>query len=147
MSPSPDGLKILLVDDYPSWLERLSTLFEGVGYHITTATSVEEGWSKFLKEKPDLIITDYEMLPMPGGDGDALIKAVRGFEKEYPTKTFIHVLSGYHAAQDSWRYWGADGYTDKNPYIHPSASLEPLLQIPQRYFACPEGGFEGRRQP
>jgi CheY-like chemotaxis protein len=127
------GLNILLVDDNEGWLSTVSALLTTAGHRVTACSSVEEALASFRLEPPDLIITDYEMWPQPGGDGDRLIRAVRAIELDGPHRTPIHLLSGAFEAQRRWAEFGADGFTDKNPILYGGQALETLLEIPTTY--------------
>lgn len=67
---------IFLVDDSPTMLMSLEGVLTKAGYKVEKASSGEEALTKLKGGiNPDLIITDYHMPGMNGGD---LIKAVRG---------------------------------------------------------------------
>ncbi len=67
--------KILVVDDNVASLKSLITILTSSGYEIETANEGMEALDKFLKQKPDLVITDLEM---PVMDGFALARLIRG---------------------------------------------------------------------
>ncbi len=127
------GLKILLVDDNEGWLSTVSVLLTSAGHLVTACSSVEAALASFRLDPPDLIITDYEMWPQPGGDGDRLIRAVRFLEIDGQRRTPIHLLSGAFEAQRRWAEFGADGFTDKNPILYGGRPLETLLEIIRTY--------------
>jgi CheY-like chemotaxis protein len=62
-----ETLTVLVVDDSIHIRRLIARLLEvmGVG-RILLAADGEEAWSKFLAEKPDLVITDAAMKPMDG---------------------------------------------------------------------------------
>jgi CheY-like chemotaxis protein len=126
-------MKILLVDDHEGWLARVRDLFEQAGHEVTTCTNVEAALQAYRLERPDLIITDYEMWQMPGGNGDRLISAVRALENGDGRRTPIHMLSGAFDAQRKWREFGADGFTDKSPILFSGRPIETLLEILKLY--------------
>lgn len=66
-SPIFRKLTVLVVDDSKHMRRLISRLLEvmGVG-RILVAGDGEEAWSKFLSEKPDIVITDAAMAPMDG---------------------------------------------------------------------------------
>jgi CheY-like chemotaxis protein len=66
--------KILVADDSEIVLKILSNTIESEGYLVTTAKTGLEALKLSLKEKPDLIITDFLM---PGMDGVTLIKKLK----------------------------------------------------------------------
>ncbi len=59
-------LRILLVDDDPLQLLRVSRQLAAEGHTVTTARSGEEGLKRALSEKPQLIVTDWRMAPVDG---------------------------------------------------------------------------------
>jgi diguanylate cyclase (GGDEF)-like protein len=67
--------KILVVDDNAASIKSLQTILSSSGYEIETANEGMEALDKFLKQKPDLVITDLEM---PVMDGFALARLIRG---------------------------------------------------------------------
>ncbi len=67
--------KILIVDDSAASLDSIETILTSSGYETETANEGMEALDKFLKHKPDLVITDLEM---PVMDGFALARLIRG---------------------------------------------------------------------
>jgi sigma-B regulation protein RsbU (phosphoserine phosphatase) len=63
--------KILLVDDDPFMLGTLALAFTRGGFAVLKAESAEEAIALLEKEKPDIILSDYEM---PGTNGFAFRK-------------------------------------------------------------------------
>jgi len=63
-----DKKKILFVDDDVDMLEIDGIKLKKAGYEYTTATSGAEGLQRMLKERPHLVILDYMMPQMNGGD-------------------------------------------------------------------------------
>ncbi|MDH7606025.1 MAG: response regulator [Melioribacter sp.] len=59
--------KILLVDDDIDLLEQNKVLLENKGFSVITAENSEDGWKKFLQEKPDVAIIDLIMEEMDSG--------------------------------------------------------------------------------
>jgi two-component system alkaline phosphatase synthesis response regulator PhoP len=58
--------RILVIDDEPQMLLGLRDNLELEGYEVVTATDGEQGLSKILSERPDLVILDL-MLPRKSG--------------------------------------------------------------------------------
>ncbi|HYV09089.1 MAG TPA: response regulator [Thermoplasmata archaeon] len=65
---------ILIVDDDEGVRENLAELFNVVGYHVLTASSAPEALESLVRERVDLLLTDYRM---PGPSGVELIEAAR----------------------------------------------------------------------
>jgi serine/threonine protein kinase len=64
--PEFSKITVLVVDDDTDILEVFSTIFEGIGANLITATDGEEGWKKAKQFNPHLIISD---IIMPKVDG------------------------------------------------------------------------------
>lgn len=66
--------RILLVDDEPSVLSALRRIFRQENYEVVTCTAPQEALEKLKQEKFQLIISDYMM---PGMNGGELLRQVR----------------------------------------------------------------------
>jgi DNA-binding response OmpR family regulator len=66
--------KILVIDDEPVIRILLRQLFEQTGYEVCEACEGKQGLDLFIKESPDLVITD---LIMPGEEGLETIKKIK----------------------------------------------------------------------
>jgi len=80
--------KILCIDDNAHGLSARRVLLEKLGHQVTLARSGAEGLKAFRKEKTDLLIVDYAMPQMNGGE------VVRKVKKSSPRLPVI-LLSGY----------------------------------------------------
>ena len=69
------GAKILLVDDEAVFVRNMSKLLNARGYEVTTAASGNEAIEVLERQSVDVIVLD---LKMPGMDGLATLKAIRG---------------------------------------------------------------------
>jgi two-component system alkaline phosphatase synthesis response regulator PhoP len=61
-----DDKKILIVDDEPYIVHVLTMKLTNAGYAVVTAGDGEEGLDVAVAERPDLIVTDYQMPCMDG---------------------------------------------------------------------------------
>jgi CheY-like chemotaxis protein len=68
------GEKILVVDDNNVFRILVSKMLSRLGYEVSSADSGENGLRIFLKNKFDVVLSDYEM---PGMDGVALACSVK----------------------------------------------------------------------
>jgi CheY-like chemotaxis protein len=66
---------ILIIDDEPAIRHILSVLLRKFGYTIVTAESAQEGLALVAQAQPNLIITDFNMPGMTGGDLCQQLKA------------------------------------------------------------------------
>jgi len=62
-----DKKKILFADDEPEIIKVVSYLIKDLGYDVVVASNGKEAWDLVQKEKPDLVILDYNM-PLMSGD-------------------------------------------------------------------------------
>ncbi|MCK5173059.1 MAG: response regulator [Planctomycetes bacterium] len=70
--------KILVVDDDGDLVAAISTVLEGKGYEVATASNKEEGMAKIKEIKPDLAILDVMMTTWQ--DGFEMAREVKGDE-------------------------------------------------------------------
>ncbi len=81
-------LDILVVDDSPIIIQKLSVLLEGVGYRVIhTATNGKAAIEAYKLSKPDVVTMD---ITMPEMDG---IEATKAIISEYPDAKVIMVTS------------------------------------------------------
>jgi CheY-like chemotaxis protein len=84
---SPEGKKILVVDDNEIILHVISCIMKFAGYKATTAKNGIDALDVMNRQDFDLLITD---LVMPGMDGITLLKKAKGL---YPNLRVI-ILTG-----------------------------------------------------
>jgi DNA-binding response OmpR family regulator len=66
--------KILIVEDNISLAEILRRILTEEGFEIITASDGQKGYSAYLLDRPDLILTDIQM---PGWNGFELMRQIR----------------------------------------------------------------------
>ena len=81
------GEKILVVDDNNFLRIVVSKMLSLLGYEVSSADSGENGLSVFLKNKFDIVLSDYEM---PGMDGVAFACSV----KKSSPRTPVVIMTG-----------------------------------------------------
>ncbi len=81
------GDKILVVDDNNFLRIVVSKMLSLLGYEVLSADSGENGLSLFLKNKFDIVLSDYEM---PGMDGVAFACSV----KKSSPRTPVVIMTG-----------------------------------------------------
>jgi CheY-like chemotaxis protein len=69
-----DGVRILLVEDTDDARELLVFVLQQCSAVVTAAANAAEGFEAFLRERPQIVVTD---LAMPGYDGYWLLQQVR----------------------------------------------------------------------
>ena len=81
------GEKILVVDDNNFLRIVVSKMLSLLGYEVLSADSGENGLSLFLKNKFDIVLSDYEM---PGMDGVAFACSI----KKTSPRTKVIIMTG-----------------------------------------------------
>ena len=81
------GKNILVVDDNKFLRIAVSTMLSRIGYEVLSADSGENGLSIFLKNKFDVVLSDYEM---PGMDGVAFACSI----KKSSPRTQVVIMTG-----------------------------------------------------
>ena len=90
-----DKLSVLVVEDSPPMLEVVVNALKllGVG-RVLQARDGEQGFHAFTKERPDIVITDWEMEPV---DGPEMVEWIRR-QNTSPKRTVpIIMMTGYAA--------------------------------------------------
>lgn len=89
MRSDPDSpVAILLVDDNPNGLTARRMILEEQGFAVTVSDNAEDAWALFQKARFDVVVTDYRLKGMNGGD---LIRLIRNADS--PAR--IILLSGF----------------------------------------------------
>ncbi len=88
-----DQIKILVVEDMLPMLTLTKSILTIFGFKkLFSARDGEEGYKLYLKEEPDLIITDWHMEPM---DGLEMIDKIRSDKNSPNPYVPIIVMTGY----------------------------------------------------
>ena len=102
--------RVLIVDDSPTEMHKMSAILSKHGHEIFTAESGEEGVAKAKETLPDVVLMD---VVMPGLNG---FQATRQLSKN-PTTSHIPVIIVTTKDQETDRLWGrrqgAKGYLAK----------------------------------
>lgn len=124
-------MKALIVDQNRINRITLMSYLREFSVHYVTAKNSQEGLEVYIKEQPDVIITDLEM---PDMDGFKMIKDIRNAERD--DRTYIIVLSSYHDdkhIKDSYEA-GADGFLVKpfhrlelRQHLHTALRMQNLI--------------------
>ena len=118
-TPPAGRARVLVVDDSPTALYLLRTVFEGEQYDVVTATDGIEGLDEVRRRAPDLIVTDSVM---PGLDGFALLRRLR----EDPATRRIPVVMLTSGDPSDPEYQKNDLQPDV--FVAKSAEMQPLLR-------------------
>lgn len=87
-SEAVPSASVLLVDDNPNGLTVRRMILEEQGFTVTTCSNAEEAWALFQQSRFDIVVTDYRLEGMSGGD---LIRMIRASDS--PAR--IILLSGF----------------------------------------------------
>ncbi len=129
-------MRILVVDDEPQITRVLRTALQSSGQEVWVAKNGEEALAMFLKEQPELVITD---LAMPGMDGIELTKELR---ERSQVPIIVLSVRGQDTVKVSALDAGADDYITK-PF-----SIQELLarvRVQMRRLAAAAGPAEETR--
>src|SRR5271163_3010657 len=86
------SVSILLVDDNPNGLTARSMILEEQGFSVTTSANAEDAWVFFQQARFDIVVTDYRLSGMNGGDLIRLIRAADSPARIILLSGFIGVL-------------------------------------------------------
>ncbi len=89
--------KVLVADDEAHILHVVSMKLRNAGYEVLTAVDGEEALELCVSEKPDLIITDFQMPMMTGVQ---LCKRLRSCEQTKNIPAIMLTARGFDIAQD-----------------------------------------------
>jgi CheY-like chemotaxis protein len=76
---------LLWIDDFEPGLALYKAMFENIGFRVFTASSGEAGVKLAAQNRPDVVVTDYEM---PGMDGEAVAIAIKAMNSATPVVLF-----------------------------------------------------------
>lgn len=79
MPQNNDKIKVLCVEDEIDIRESIAEVIRDEGYEVLEAEDAEQGYETFLKEEPNIIISD---IKMPGMSGFDFLKKVRSSDKK-----------------------------------------------------------------
>src|SRR5262245_5030983 len=86
------GVSVLIVEDDEDTQLMLRTILETEGAAVSTAGTAAEGLQSFLSLQPDVVVCD---LGLPGADGYALLRQIRGLPGILGGSTSAVALTGY----------------------------------------------------
>ncbi|WP_333689031.1 diguanylate cyclase [Methylococcus capsulatus] len=109
-----ERLHILLADDDPIMLIRLSRQLEAEGHHIASRRDGEAALAYAIEHEPEMVITDWHMKPMNGLE---LCKALR--ESALGSNVYIIMLTANESEDALVEAFGAgiDDYVVKPPSV------------------------------
>ena len=99
--------KILCVDDDATLLLLYQQELSEEGYQVILAKDGKEALSKFVKEKPDLVVLD---IRMPVMDGIEALGAMLGKNRQVP----VILNTAFPQHRENFMTWGAEAYVLKS---------------------------------
>ncbi|MGH7358721.1 MAG: response regulator, partial [Candidatus Rokuibacteriota bacterium] len=115
--PSIAGVRVLVVDDELSARQVATAILRRGGAVVLTAASAEEAMQILGTLRPDVLVSDIEM---PGEDGYAFIRRIRGLDASEGGKTPAIALTAYGRMEDRLRALSA-GYS-----MHVPKPVDPV---------------------
>ena len=104
-----EHLDVLVVDDDPLMRRILLTTLSHDGHRLTAAADGDTAWDHIQRERPRLIVTDWEM---PGLSGPELVRRIRAADGPYVYIILLTVRSGLDDLLEGLDA-GADDYLTK----------------------------------
>ena len=101
--------RLLIVDDEASLVDFLSLLFQGEGYDVATARSVEEARKGFERATYDLVLCD---ILMPDGNGLDLLREIKAADGGGPQVIMMTAYTSTKSAIEAMKL-GATDYVSK----------------------------------
>jgi PAS domain S-box-containing protein len=103
-SPSLHGVRILVVDDDPDSNEVVRTILAARGAEVEVAASAAQAVQAVSAFHPDVLVSD---IGMPGQDGFALIRQIRGSHEDLSRRLPAVALTAYTSVDDRVRLFSA----------------------------------------
>jgi signal transduction histidine kinase/ActR/RegA family two-component response regulator len=132
-SPTLTGLTILVVDDEQDARDLVSHILAARGATVRLAASGEEALAAVAEAWPDVLISD---IGMPGMDGYALIRAIRGRRGEHMPPLPAIALTAFARSEDRTRALLA-GF--QSHVAKPVESAELVAAVASLRYAVPRG--------
>ena len=113
------NIKVLLIDDEQSLSAIVKDTLDDRGFKVTIAENGDEGLKHFLRERPDIVVSEVKL---PGMNGFDIINRLRQFDKQVP----VLFLSSLSTTDDIVRGFesGANDYLKK-----PFSMLELIARL------------------
>jgi two-component system response regulator PilR (NtrC family) len=114
--------RLLIVDDEASLTDFLSILFQGEGYDVATARSVEEARKSLERASFDLVLCD---ILMPDGNGLDLLREIKASNGHGPQVIMMTAYTSTKSAIEAMKLGAAD-------YVSKPFDVEELKIVAQK---------------
>ncbi|MFL6194460.1 MAG: sigma-54-dependent transcriptional regulator [Thermoanaerobaculia bacterium] len=114
--------RLLIVDDEASLVDFLALLFQGEGYDVATARSVEEARRSFERSSFDLVLCD---ILMPDGNGLDLLREIKSQNGAGPPVIMMTAYTSTKSAIEAMKLGAAD-------YVSKPFDVEELKIVAQK---------------
>ena len=139
--PSLDAVRVVVVEDDADARELVCTILERCGAAVTAAGSAAEGFDAFVRERPDVVISDIEM---PREDGYSLIRRIRALSPDAGRDTPAAALTAYASAADRVRVLGAGFNIHMAKPVQPAELATVVASLAGRRFEPAAEASSGR---
>ena len=121
---------ILSIDDEADIRELLQEVLTMKGYRVSTAATIDEGRRLVREDRPDLIISDFQL---EDADGFVLIEEVKKSWPELPVMLLTGAAFDPEVVRDTIR-------KKVNSYLDKTVSLDTILNEIHRLLGEPQSG-------
>lgn len=116
--------KILIIEDEAIQALALKAYLETAGFDVLTALTGEDGLTKALEHKPDVVLLD---LVLPGRSGLDVCQQLKDTPQTMETLVILVTASTTRGLEDRCKIFGADGCLIKP--CEPSEVLERIHEL------------------
>lgn len=133
------GLYILTVDDEADTCKLLEQVLTHYGAHVKTALSASVAMNEFLKQTPDILISD---IGMPEEDGYSLIQKIRALPHENGKQMPAIALTAFARPQDRMKALAAGFQTHVSKPVEPDELATVIASLTGRLTASDMEDFQ-----
>ncbi len=120
-APTPDQVRVLVIEDDPLVCDALCAYLEDTGYHVLAAADGHAGMTLFHREHPDIVLTD---LRLPKLSGHQVLELIAHATPETP----LIVVSGVTLLNDVIEALKHHAWDYVLKPLHDMAMLEGAIQ-------------------
>ena len=124
-----EGVRVLLVEDAPDARELIAMMLQERGAQVVVAGTGAEAMERLEESVPDVLVSD---IGLPGEDGHALLKRVRGWSEARDQWIPAIALTAYAGAEDARRAYRAGFQVHMSKPLEPSVLIEAVARLSGR---------------